>query len=129
MGKKKKKKKSSPVARLPNISADKEMKEEIDELQKKRDAINEKAAGMKEGKGFFKRAGVNVAAGIAKMRYNQQINARRKFIGQGKQIQSIKRQTELEKAKAELNKAKQQNQQGINFNKINADDMFKMPEL
>jgi len=121
------KKKSSKAPRV--LSTDNATRHEISELQEKRAGIDKKAEEMKKGKGFFGKLGVGIAAGIAKAKYNQQINQRSGFVNQGRQIQQVKRQTELEKAKAELAKAREQNPQNKprDFNRVNVEDLFKMP--
>jgi len=125
MGKKKKHKKKRNKQYqnvVPNL--DKERKSDIEKLQEKRNAIDEKAKTMKEGKGFFGKLGVNLRAGMAKVNYNRAINERKSFIKAGRQIQHARRLTELEKAKGELNREREKNKKQTNFNKINMDDIF-----
>lgn len=126
MGKKKKSKKKSSSHNSNYPSNDSVMKKEIEELKQKRGEIEGKAEEMKKGKGFWGKIGVSASAAIAKAKYNKQINDRANFIRAGKQIQNVRRQTELERAKTELQKARQERQKQVDFNKVNVDDLFKL---
>lgn len=118
---KKKKRHNKQKQNVPNLDGG--VKKEIEDLQNRRGQIDEKAKKMKEGKGFLGRLGVGVKAGLAKLNYNREINSRRNFLRQGTQLKQVRRQTELEKAKSELAKAREKNK-SVNFNSIKVDDIF-----
>lgn len=95
---------------VPTLNSSK-IKSEIQELEEKRKKSVEGKTGLKK---FF--------AGAL---YTREINERKRLINQGAQLQKIRQQTELEKAKNELVEVRKKR---VEFNKISGiklEDLYR----
>jgi len=91
--------------RKESVDYDAKARKEIEEIEAKK----AKALEGKKGLGKF-------FAGVG---FNKEIYERKKLIGQGTQLQRLRKQAEIEKAKTEISKLRGER---VNFNKKNAID-------
>lgn len=109
--KKHKKTKSKSLPKIPKVDESKKIKEEINELETKREAT--KGTGFR---GFAQR-----------LAYNKAINDKKKFLKRGRKLENISQQTELVKKQVELEKQRNElrnlRKKQVDFNPIKLEDL------
>lgn len=112
-------------------SQEQKLRDEIKELQSKKQTISQKLATAKKGKGFFKKAGINIGAAGQVAQINKAINERQqllKLLGQKKSLQIRKEVGQLQKdayvTKRELKELQEQERKKLTKDIFDTDDIF-----
>lgn len=106
----------------PIEDTSKKYKEEIKELEEKKSQLKQKVEQAKENKGRFGRLLIGIKGGLVAGNINKEISMKKRLAIQPEQIQGIKRQIELEKAREELAKIRKRRSQSISFESLGGNE-------